>query len=57
MCPEYKIYVHLENADRIEYHTCFFRMDIYFSNEKSINIIMTSFESNFSKSSSQFGMV
>jgi arabinogalactan endo-1,4-beta-galactosidase len=37
MCPQYRIYVHLRNAERIEFHTCFFTMDIYISNIQKID--------------------
>ena len=37
MCPQYKINVHLGNAERIEFHTCFFTMDIYISNIQKID--------------------
>ena len=36
MCPRYEINVHLGNAERIEFHTCFFRMDIYISNQEEL---------------------
>ena len=37
MCPQYRIDVHLRNAERIEFHTCFFAMDIYISNIQNID--------------------
>ncbi len=37
MCPQYKINVRLGDAERIEFHTCFFTMDIYISNIQNID--------------------
>ena len=55
MCPKYIINIHkTDNSNRIEYHTCFYTMDLYISNIINKNSIINGLKSNILTVSKNF---
>jgi len=55
MCPKYIINIHKTNdSNRIEYHTCFYTMDVYISNTKNKNSIINGLKANISVNNTKF---